>query len=83
MATNSNFMKALQPDAALSKVVGSEPQPRTEVTKKIWAYIKSHDLQDTKNKRNINADAKLLPVFNGRSQINMFELVKLVGSHLK
>ncbi len=75
-------MKPLQPDAALGEVVGSKPIPRTEVVKKLWAYIKKNSLQDKKNKRNINADAKLKVVFGGKSQVSMFEMTKLVSKHL-
>ncbi len=77
------FMKPMQPSAALSEVVGSKPIPRTEVTKKLWAYIKRKGLQDKKNRRNINADANLKTVFGGRSTVNMFEMTKLVSRHLK
>ena len=77
------FMKPLQPDAALAQVVGSKPLPRTEVTKKLWVYIKKNGLQDKKNKRNINADAALKAVFNGKSQVSMFEMTKLVSKHMK
>ena len=80
---NAAFMKAMQPDAALGAVVGGSPMPRTEVTKKIWGYIKRHGLQDKKNRRNINADDKLKPVFGGKSQVSMFEMTKLVNKHLK
>ena len=76
-------MKPLQPSEALSEVVGKKPLPRTEVTKKLWAYIKKNKLQDKKNKRNINADAKLKPVFGGKKQVNMFAMTKLVSKHLK
>lgn len=79
---NAAFMKPMQPDAALAAVVGSAPLPRTEVTKKIWAYIKSNNLQDPNNKRNINADDKLKAVFNGKAQVNMFEMTKLVNGHM-
>ncbi len=82
-AKNPAFMKALQPDAALAAVVGSKPLPRTEVVKKLWEYIKKNNLQDAKNKRNINADDKLKEVFNGKKQVNMFEMTKLVSGHLK
>ncbi|NKB70604.1 MAG: hypothetical protein GKR89_26340 [Candidatus Latescibacteria bacterium] len=78
----AGFSSPLQPDEALGAVVGSDPLPRTEVTKKIWAYIKSNNLQDQNNKRLINADAKLLPVFDGKKQVNMFEMTKLVNNHL-
>ena len=80
---NAAFMKPMQPSAALSEVVGSKPIPRTEVTKKLWAYIKRKGLQDKKNRRNINADAALKTVFGGRSTVNMFEMTKLVSRHLK
>jgi upstream activation factor subunit UAF30 len=79
---NPAFMKAMQPSDALSKVVGSKPLPRTEITKKLWAYIKKNNLQDTKNKRNINADANLTAVFGGKKQVSMFEMTKLVNRHL-
>ncbi len=77
------FMKPMTPSAALSEVVGSKAIPRTEVTKKLWAYIKKNGLQDKKNKRNINADAALKTVFGGKSQVSMFEMTKLVSKHLK
>jgi chromatin remodeling complex protein RSC6 len=77
------FMKPVTPSAALAEVVGSKPIPRTEVTKKLWVYIKKNGLQDPKNKRMINADAKLKAVFGGKSSANMFEMTKLVGKHLK
>jgi chromatin remodeling complex protein RSC6 len=76
-------MKPMQPDAQLSAVVGDRPMPRTEVTKKIWDYIKKNNLQDSKNKRMINADEKLKGVFNGKRQVSMFEMTKLVNGHLK
>ena len=76
------FMKPLQPDAVLSQVVGSAPIPRTEIVKKLWVYIKKNGLQDKVNKRNINADAKLLPVFNGKKTVSMFEMTKLVSNHI-
>ena len=79
---NAAFMKAMQPSAALSAVIGGNPMPRTEVTKKIWAYIKKNSLQDSKNRRNINADDKLRPVFGGKSQVSMFDMSKLVNRHL-
>ncbi|HTZ17949.1 MAG TPA: SWIB/MDM2 domain-containing protein [Dissulfurispiraceae bacterium] len=81
-APNSGFMKALKPSEALSKIVGNDPLPRTEVTKKLWEYIKKHNLQDPNNKRNINADEKLLAVFGGKNQVSMFEMTKLVNKHL-
>ena len=80
---NPAFMKPMTPDAALSAVVGSKAMPRTEITKKLWAYIKKHGLQDKKNRRNINADANLKPVFNGKGTVSMFEMTKLVNRHLK
>jgi chromatin remodeling complex protein RSC6 len=80
---NAAFMKAMQPSAALGAVIGNSPQPRTEVTKKIWAYIKKNGLQDKKNKREINADDKLKKVFGGKAKVNMFEMTKLVSKHLK
>ena len=76
------FMKPMTPSAALAEVVGSKPIPRTEVTKKVWAYIKKNKLQDAKNKRNINADVALKVVFGGKAQVNMFEMTKLVNKHL-
>jgi upstream activation factor subunit UAF30 len=80
---NSAFMKPMQPDAALGAVVGNDPLPRTEVTKKIWDYIRKHNLQDPKDKRTIRADDKLKPVFGGKSSVSMFEMTKLVNAHLK
>src|SRR5258706_4804960 len=80
---NAAFMKPMNPSAALGAVIGSSAMPRTEVTKKIWQYIKRHNLQDKKNRRNINADDKLKPVFCGKSQVSMFEMTKLVNKHLK
>jgi upstream activation factor subunit UAF30 len=80
---NPAFMRALQPDAALAAVVGSKPLPRTEITKKIWAYIKRRGLQDKVNRRQINADDKLLKVFNGRKSVSMFEMTKLVNKHVR
>jgi chromatin remodeling complex protein RSC6 len=80
---NAAFMKAMQPSAALAAVIGSGAMPRTEVTKKIWNYIKRHGLQDSKNKRMINADDKLKEVFGGKKQVSMFEMTKLVNKHLK
>ena len=79
---NAAFMKALTPSPALAAVVGSAPLPRTEVISKLWIYIKKHDLQDSVNKRMINADAKLKEVF-GKVQVSMFELAALIGKHLK
>jgi upstream activation factor subunit UAF30 len=80
---NAAFMKPVQPSAALSEVVGSKPIPRTEVTKKLWAYIKKNGLQDKKNKRMINSDETLKGVFGGKKTVNMFEMTKLVSKHLK
>jgi chromatin remodeling complex protein RSC6 len=80
---NAAFMKPVQPSAALAEVVGSKPIPRTEVTKKLWAYIKKNGLQDKKNKRMIKSDDSLKPVFGGKAQVNMFEMTKLVSKHLK
>ncbi len=80
---NLAFMKPVQPDAKLAAVVGSTPIPRTELTKKLWVYIKKNKLQDNKNRRMINADAKLKPVFNGKKQVSMFEMTKLVSRHVK
>ena len=80
---NAAFMKAMTPSASLSAVIGSAPLPRTEVTKKLWAYIKKNDLQDSKNRRNINADDKLKEVFGGKKTVSMFEMTKLVAGHLK
>ncbi len=80
---NAAFMKPMQPSAALGAVIGNGMMPRTEVTKKIWAYIKKHGLQDSKNRRNINADEKLKDVFGGKKQVSMFEMTKLVNKHLK
>jgi len=80
---NAAFMKPMQPDEALSAVVGSTPIPRTEITKKLWQYIKRNSLQDAKVRRNINADDKLLRVFGGKKQVSMFEMTKLVNKHMK
>jgi len=80
---NAAFMKPVTPDTALAEVIGSKPVPRTEVTKKLWAYIKKNGLQDKKNRRMINADASLKPVFGGKASVNMFEMTRLVGKHLK
>ena len=79
---NAAFMKALTPSATLAAVIGATPIPRTEVVKKLWAYIKKFNLQDSKNRRNINADDKLKPIF-GKNQVSMFEMTKLVSKHLK
>jgi upstream activation factor subunit UAF30 len=80
---NAAFMKPVQPDDALSAVVGTKAIPRTEVTKKLWAYIKKNGLQDKKKKTNINADDNLKAVFGGKKQVTMFEMTKLVSKHLK
>ena len=80
---NAAFMKPMQPDAALSAVVGGNPMPRTEITKKIWVYIKRNNLQDAKERRMINADDKLKPVFGGKGKVSMFEMTKLVNKHIK
>ncbi len=80
---NAAFMKPLMPSAALAAVIGSAAQPRTEVTSKLWAYIKKNGLQDKVNRRNINADDKLREVFGGKKQVSMFEMTKLVSKHLK
>jgi upstream activation factor subunit UAF30 len=80
---NAAFMKPMTPSSALSEVVGSKPIPRTEVTKKLWAYIKKNKLQDAKNRRNIKADENLKAVFGGKAMVNMFEMTKLVNKHLK
>ena len=77
------FMKPMTPSAQLATVVGSAPLPRTEVTKKLWAYIKRKGLQDSKNRRMINADDNLRPVFGGSKQVSMFEMTRLVNKHLK
>jgi chromatin remodeling complex protein RSC6 len=80
---NAAFMKAMTPSAMLAAVVGNSPMPRTEVTKKIWDYIKKNKLQDSINKRLINADEKLKAVFGGKGKVSMFEMTKLVSNHLK
>ena len=80
---NAAFMKAMTPSTVLAAVVGGMPMPRTEVTKKIWDYIKKNKLQDSVNKRLINADEKLRAVFGGKSKVSMFEMTKLVSNHLK
>jgi len=77
----SKFMAPVTPSAHLAEIVGSKPLPRTEVTKSLWAYIKKNKLQDAKNKRNINADAKLKPIFK-KDQVTMFEMTRLVSKHL-
>lgn len=80
---NQAFMKPVQPSPELAAVVGDKPMPRTEVTKKLWDYIKKNDLQDSQNRRMINADDKLRPVFGGKKQVSMFEMTKLANQHLK
>ena len=80
---NAAFMKPLTPSAVLAAVVGANPLPRTDVTKKIWDYIKKHKLQDSVNRRNINADDKLKAVFGGKKTVSMFEMTKLISAHLK
>jgi upstream activation factor subunit UAF30 len=80
---NAAFMKPVTPSPALAEVIGAKAVPRAEVTKKLWAYIKKNKLQDAKNKRMIKADDALKPVFGGKSTVNMFEMTKLVGKHLK
>lgn len=80
---NAAFMKPVQPDAVLSAVVGNKPLPRTELTKKLWAYIKKNGLQDKKKKTNINADGNLKAVFGGKKTVSMFEMTKLVSKHVK
>ena len=80
---NAAFMKPVQPDSALSAVVGSTPLPRTQVTKKLWLYIKRRGLQDKKKRTMINADDNLREVFGGKRQVTMFEMTKLVSRHLK
>lgn len=80
---NAAFMKPMSPSPALAAVIGEKAMPRTEVTKKLWEYIKKHKLQDPKNKRMINADDKLSAVFGGKKPVSMFDMTKLVGKHLK
>jgi chromatin remodeling complex protein RSC6 len=80
---NAAFMKPVTPDDTLAKVVGEKPLPRTELTKKLWVYIKKNGLQDAKKKTQINADDNLKAVFNGKKQVSMFEMTKLVSGHLK
>jgi upstream activation factor subunit UAF30 len=80
---NAAFMKPLNPSKELAEIVGAAALPRTEVMKKVWAYIKKNDLQDQKNRRAINADEKLKAVFGGKKQVTMFEMTKLVSNHLK
>ena len=80
---NAAFMKPMTISPQLATVIGSSPMPRTEVTKKLWAYIKRKGLQDSKNRRMINADENLKPIFGGKSQVSMFDMTKLVSKHLK
>ena len=80
---NAAFMRPVTPSDDLAEVVGAKPIPRTEVTKKLWAYIKENDLQDKKNRRMINADDNLKAIFGGKSSVNMFAMTKLVNKHLK
>ena len=80
---NPAFMRPVQPDDKLAAVVGSQPLPRSELTKKLWNYIKRNGLQDKKKRTMINADDSLRPVFNGKSQVSMFEMTKLVSGHLR
>ncbi|MBD0366619.1 MAG: SWIB/MDM2 domain-containing protein [Flavisolibacter sp.] len=80
---NPAFMAPLTVKPALAEVVGNKPMPRTEIVKKIWDYIKKHDLQDQKNKRMINADEKLKPLFGGKQQVSMFELAKVVNNNVE
>lgn len=80
---NAAFMKPMQPSSELANVVGSSPMPRTEVTKKLWGYIKRKGLQDQKNRRMINADENLRPIFGGSRQVSMFEMTRLVNKHLR
>ncbi len=79
---NAAFMKPMQPSSLLAEIVGAKPLPRTEVTSKVWAYIKKHGLQDAKDRKQINADDKLKAVFGGKKSVNMFEMTKLVSKHL-
>lgn len=79
----SALQQPVQPDAKLAEVVGSNPQPRTEITKKIWEYIKSNNLQNPSNKRSIRADAKLRPIFDGKDEVDMFEMTRLVNQHIQ
>jgi len=81
--TNSKFMAPVTPNDTLGAVVGAKPMPRTEIVKKIWAYIKKNNLQDKKNKRNINADEKLLKLFAGKKQVTMFDLATIISKNVK
>ena len=79
---NAAFMRPVTPSDKLAEVVGAKPMPRTEITKKLWAYIKKNGLQDSKNRRNINADAALKVVFGGKATVSMFDMTKLVSKHV-
>jgi len=79
---NPALMRPVQPDEALSEIVGTEPLPRSQIMKKVWDYIKANNLQDSKNKRNINADDKLQRIFNGKKTVSMFEMTKHIFNHL-
>lgn len=81
-APNPAFMKAMTPSNSLAMIVGNKPLPRTEVTKKVWAYIKKNNLQDSKNRRQINADANLSAALGGKKSVNMFEMTKLINKQL-
>lgn len=80
---NAALAKPVQPDEKLAAIVGSDPLPRTEITKRLWDYIKANSLQDPQNKQRINADEKLKPLFDGRDQVSMFEMTKLISAHMK
>ena len=80
---NAAFMRPLTPSTTLAEIVGAKPLPRTEVVKKLWSYIHKNNLQDTKDRRKINADAKLKPIFGGKDAVSMFEMTKYVSKHLK
>ncbi|HEX8679414.1 MAG TPA: SWIB/MDM2 domain-containing protein [Chthoniobacterales bacterium] len=80
---NAAFMRPVQPDEKLAEIVGAKPLPRSELTKKLWDYIKKNGLQDKKKRTQINADDSLKPVFNGKTQVSMFEMTKLVNGHIK
>ena len=81
--TNSKFMAPVTPNDTLAAIVGAKPLPRTEIVKKLWVYIKKNNLQDKKNKRNINADAKLLPLFSNKKQVTMFDLATIISKNIK
>jgi upstream activation factor subunit UAF30 len=82
-ARSQGLQKAVRPSAELAAIVGRDPLPRTEITKRLWDYIKAHGLQDAQDRRRINADAKLQPIFGGQQQVSMFELAKLVSRHVQ